>query len=183
MGKDYEIVVTNLSGFYRYKIKDVIRVTGFQDQSPKIKFVFRRNQLVNLAAEKTNDEQMSWAIREFEKATGSKVMDYSIYPDTECKPPRYMVIMEADPIPEQSIDELSDIMHEKLSLANPDVDEVYRHGTISKTRVAFVQPETYLLYRELMVRKGASANQLKPVRILDNPFRQKFFFRLLEKKD
>lgn len=182
VGKDYEIIVTNLSGFYRYKIKDVIRVTGFTDEAPRIKFVFRRNQLINLAAEKTNDEQMSWVIREFEKETGSKVMDYSVYPDTESKPPRYVVFMEADPIPDQSLDELSDLVHTKLSITNPDVDEVYQHGTIAKSRVLFVQPETYLLYRELMIRKGASANQLKPVRILDNPFRQKFF-RLLEKKD
>ena len=32
-----------------------------------------------------------------------------------------------------------------------------------------------------MAVKGVSPNQLKPVRIIDNPFREKFFFSMREK--
>ena len=31
-----------------------------------------------------------------------------------------------------------------------------------------------------MIYRGASANQLKPVRMIDNPLKERFFFALLE---
>ncbi len=48
----YEIVVTNYSGLYRYRMKDVLRVTGFDGGEPILEFAFRKNQAYNLAGEK-----------------------------------------------------------------------------------------------------------------------------------
>ncbi len=48
----YEIVVTNFSGLYRYRIGDVLRVTGFDGGMPVMEFVFRRNVAFNLVGEK-----------------------------------------------------------------------------------------------------------------------------------
>ena len=53
VGKEYEIIITNLSGFYRYRIRDVIRVAGYHGRTPQITFSYRISQMVNLAAEKT----------------------------------------------------------------------------------------------------------------------------------
>lgn len=36
------------------------------------------------------------------------------------------------------------------------------------------------LWREMKLWKGASTNQVKPVKILDIPQKQQFFFELLE---
>ena len=38
VGKEYEIIITNLSGFYRYRIKDVVRVLGYHNTTPQITF-------------------------------------------------------------------------------------------------------------------------------------------------
>ncbi len=35
-------------------------------------------------------------------------------------------------------------------------------------------------YRDLMILKGTSPNQLKPVRVIDTPMKEKFFFGLVE---
>ncbi|WP_263640887.1 GH3 auxin-responsive promoter family protein [Methanobrevibacter arboriphilus] len=51
-GEDYELIITNLSGFYRYRMQDVIRVTGKYNNMPTIQFLYRLNQTVNLAGEK-----------------------------------------------------------------------------------------------------------------------------------
>ena len=40
--------------------------------------------------------------------------------------------------------------------------------------------ETHALWRDFKLTMGSSANQVKPVRILDAPIKQKFFFGLLE---
>ena len=42
------------------------------------------------------------------------------------------------------------------------------------------QRETHALWREFKLHKGSSGNQVKPVKILDAPIKQKFFFGLLE---
>ena len=41
-------------------------------------------------------------------------------------------------------------------------------------------PETYILYREVMLAKGASVAQLKPVTVISNEFQKKYFFSLTE---
>ena len=49
VGKEYEVILTNLGGFYRYKIQDVIRVLGFYNNLPLITFAYRKGQLANAA--------------------------------------------------------------------------------------------------------------------------------------
>ena len=46
--------------------------------------------------------------------------------------------------------------------------------------VLIQQQQTHMLWREMKLHKGSSANQVKPVRVLDVPMKQKFFFGLLE---
>ena len=43
------------------------------------------------------------------------------------------------------------------------------------------QQETHALWREYKMMKGSSSNQVKPVRVLDVPMKQKFFLSLVEK--
>ena len=47
-------------------------------------------------------------------------------------------------------------------------------------KVVFVKPQTYMLYREMMAYKGAMTNQMKPVHVIDNPIKERFFFGLLD---
>lgn len=41
VGGRYEVVVTNTSGFYRYRLGDIVEVVGFFYQVPLIDFLFR----------------------------------------------------------------------------------------------------------------------------------------------
>ena len=42
------------------------------------------------------------------------------------------------------------------------------------------QKDSHALYREVMVLRGTSENQLKLVRVLDTPFKQHFFLKMVE---
>ncbi|MBR6360888.1 MAG: GH3 auxin-responsive promoter family protein, partial [Clostridia bacterium] len=44
-GEKYEILITNQAGLYRYRLKDVLEVTGFRNRCPLISFVFRKGQM------------------------------------------------------------------------------------------------------------------------------------------
>ena len=65
--------------------------------------------------------------------------------------------------------------------ANPSYGEKIRTGILGKTELIFVQQQTYQLYRDMMIMKGVSQNQLKPVRVIDTPMKLKFFYGLRER--
>ncbi|SDB11861.1 GH3 auxin-responsive promoter family protein [Eubacterium oxidoreducens] len=180
-GKDYEIVVTNLSGFYRYKIKDVIRVTGFYNEAPMIQFIYRKNQMISIAGEKTNEEALRWAMQKFQDDTNILLRDYSIFADTETKPGRYIILIEPDKELDKSrYEECRDIIEKRLGEANPSFGSKIATNVLGRTKLCVTQSETYMLYRDMMLMKGVSQNQLKPVRVIDTPMKEKFFFNLLE---
>ena len=58
--------------------------------------------------------------------------------------------------------------------------EKVRSGLIKPVKLIFAQPETYVLYKELMLMKGYSIAQLKPVSVIDNDIQKGFFFTLTE---
>ena len=183
VGKDYEIVITNLSGFYRYRIKDVVRVVGWHHKAPKIQFVYRLNQMVSIAGEKTTEECVSWAVKEFAREVGCNLVDFSVFADTAISPGRYVVFMETDKkLPRDNMDEYRRIIGEKLNIANPSIASKVKSGILNPSDIQFVQEQTYALYRDLMIMRGISGNQLKPVRIFDTPMKEKFFFALIEKE-
>ena len=180
-GEDYEIIVTNLSGFYRYRIKDVIRVTGFYNEAPLIQFVYRKSQLLSIQGEKTNEEAVRWTIEQFIKETGIQINDYSVYADTNSEPGHYTFLLEPDHIiPKEDIPALRDLLDAKMGQANPSYGSKVRTGVLAPMELVLVQQQTYQLYRDLMIMKGTSANQLKPVTIIDTPIKEKFFFGLKE---
>ena len=51
---------------------------------------------------------------------------------------------------------------------------------LNNIELKFLQPETYLLYRDLMISKGTSSAQLKPPRVIVNDFHKRFFLALLD---
>ena len=149
-----------------------------------IQFVYRENQLISIAGEKTNEEHMRWAIEQFYLATRIHVSDYSIYADRESSPGHYVLLLEPSAIiPKERIAYCRDVLDEKLMQANPSYGEKVRSGVLGKMELVLLQQQTYQLYRDVQIMKGASSNQLKPVRVIDTPQKEKFFFRLQETYD
>ena len=181
VGKEYEIIITNLSGFYRYRIKDVIRVLGYHNTMPQITFAYRISQMVNLAAEKTTEEHLTNAVSEFSKAIGCEIDDYCLYIDYDVSPARYVLLVEPDhELPTEKLDEYAKIFEEKFRYANKEYAGCRDDRSIGHPVVLLQQLQTHLLWREFKIYKGASPNQVKPVRILDSPQKEKFFFGMLE---
>jgi hypothetical protein len=184
IGEDYEIVITNLSGFYRYRINDVVRVTGYYNETPILKFIYRKNQLLSIAGEKTNEEYLRWAIENFARESHVSVNDYSIFADTTTNPGHYVFLLEpSEIVPKERIPYCRDILEKFMVHANPTYGDLLRNGSLGPMEIVFLQQQTYQLYRDVMIMKGASANQLKPVRVIDSPFKEHFFFDLKENYD
>ena len=142
IGEDYEVVVTNLSGFYRYRIKDVVKVTGYYNETPILKFIYRRSQLLSLAGEKTSEEAIRWAMEVFERETKIDVNDYSIFPDRSESPGHYVMLIEPSRIvPKDRIPFCRDTLERCLIHANPTYGDAVRNGSLGKLEIVFLQQE------------------------------------------
>ena len=179
VGKIYELVITNLSGFWRYRMSDAVVVTGFYNKTPKVQFMYRVNRTINLAEEKTTEKALQVAVEKTCKETGIDLADFSVYPNTEVTPNRYDFLIEPMyEITEFDMEALRESIFKNLCEANPVYRDCYDDEWLDKPEVYFLQPETSILYRDMMVFKGASLNQLKPVRVIMNERQKAFFFSL-----
>ena len=114
---------------------------------------------------------------------GFKVVDFSVYADPDSDPLRYMYLIEPGTVPEGSARErMEEVLDAKLCEANLLYGYKVEKGLLGHLGIQFVQPETYLLYRDLMISKGAASAQLKPPRILTNDVQRRFFMALLDEE-
>ncbi|RZC81865.1 hypothetical protein C5167_044438 [Papaver somniferum] len=55
LGREYELVVTNYAGLYPYEVGDVLRVSGFKNNAPQFNFIRRRNVVLSIDMDKTDE--------------------------------------------------------------------------------------------------------------------------------
>ena len=160
-------------------MKDVLLVTGFYHQTPMVEFQYRIDKTVSLMGEKTTEMALRIAADRTAKECGFLLVDSSFFPDTQ--EVQYVCLMEIDRVPQELTEEtIRSCLDKHLSQLNPSYGEKVRSGLIKPVKLIFTQPETYVLYKELMLMKGYSIAQLKPVSVIDNDIQKGFFFTLTE---
>ncbi len=184
VGKNYELIITNFGGLYRYNMHDVVTVKGFHNKTPLIEFRNRAGYAANIRGEKTSETAVRHAVYETAKLLGLDVVDYSIYPDSDAETPTYVMFLELNNDPD-GLDEakIRDALQEQLILSNHGLAKHFGEGHLAPIRLILLQKETYMLYRDVMIMKGASASQLKPLNVVRNEFQRKFLFALDERKE
>jgi hypothetical protein len=63
LNHEYQVIVTQAAGLTRYRTHDVVRVTGFYNGLPLLKFVGRANQVCDLVGEKLNAQFVHSSLR------------------------------------------------------------------------------------------------------------------------
>lgn len=99
-GKEYEVIVTNLSGFYRYRMRDAVKIAGKYKNLPILEFIGRIDQTVSVMGEKTTEVALRTVAEDTAKQLGFDMIDFTVYPDVEHVPPRYTYFMEIESLPE-----------------------------------------------------------------------------------
>ena len=180
-GKEYEIITTNLSGFYRYRIKDVVRCIGKYNDTPIIEYLYRLDQCLCLSGEKVNEENLRTAAFKTEKDFGFDLIDFSVYADCDSFPMKYVYLMEVEDLPKGVTREIiREKLNENFCATDPVLSNKIDKCLIDKTELHLLQPETYLFYKELKVARGTSPAQVKPPRILMDEQDIKFFNVLID---
>lgn len=184
VGKDYEIITTNLSGFYRYRMKDIVRCVGMYNNTPKVEFLYRRDQCLCLMGEKVNEENLRDAVYKTEEELGFNLVDFSVYANHHASPMRYVFLMEVEDMPDDVTKKLvHEVLNKNFCATDPVLCYKIQRGLLEKAEVYFLQPETYMFYKELRVAIGASSSQVKPPRILCDEPAIRFFNVLREEEE
>lgn len=172
IGESYEVVATNLSGFYRYRMGDIVKIAGRYFEAPILNFSYRRGTTLDLAGERTNEAHVKTALDrltdEWIQETDSCLRDYTVAIDTTITPPHYVFYIEllGDTVPSEAIATINQGA-KLLDTALGDVNRAYqlqrRQGLISIPQVKLLAQGSFSLLSE-----KRNLNQLKIPRYLTN---------------
>lgn len=170
VGKRYEIIVTNEAGLYRYRLKDVIKVTGFRGKAPTIRFAYRKEQVINIAGVHMTMEHASETIKLLEDRIGVRISDYSLYADNDNVPARILLFMETEKeLPDDVKQQLPKMFDDILSEVNVDYAHLHGEcGDIAQTVVYVLKKGAYQQLRDQKIQKGIAVNQIKTLRVIRN---------------
>ncbi len=181
IGKKYEIVVSNFSGLYRYRMEDVVEVTSMYNNTPKIEFLYRRNLGMNIANEKTTTQMVDFAAKQTAEEMGNEFMGHSMYADYSTNPPRYCMLAEPkNPVSEEDRQKYIEILDEKFKDFNEKYFKYRRWGMIGTPQILFLKPKTYRDYNDYLRSQGRVLNQIKPVTVINSEERCECFFSHVE---
>lgn len=184
VGKDYEMIVSNFSGLYRYRVEDVVHVTRMFNNTPECEFLYRRNLMMNVANEKTTVDMVNAAIHNTTKEMGVEFNGFSFYPDFSTKPPRYTLLIELKDgaLDEEGRQKFIETMDHQFDEINEKYYKYRRWGMLNRPEVLFLKEKTYSDYNKFLADKGVVLNQIKPVTVINNEEREKYFFEHVETK-
>lgn len=170
VGKNYELVITNEAGLYRYRIKDVIKITGFIGKAPTLRYAYRKEQVINIAGLHMTMEHTVESIRLLEKKIGVPITDYSLYADNDNTPARIILFIETgSELSGEVKAQLPEMFDSILSEVNVDYAHLHgESGDIADTVVYVMKKGTYQKIREKKIRSGIPVNQIKTLRVIKN---------------
>ncbi|XP_024031561.1 indole-3-acetic acid-amido synthetase GH3.17 [Morus notabilis] len=179
LGRYYELVVTTFTGLYRFRVGDILMVTGFHNKAPQFRFVQRRNVVLSIDTDKTNEEDLLNAMNRAKlllHPLGLLLTDYTSYADTSSIPGHYVLFWELthdsskpNLLVRDSLD--SCLMEECCWSVEESLDSVYRRcrrkdKSIGPLEIRVVRCGTFDALMDLCVSRGSSLNQYKTPRCI-----------------
>ncbi|AFM40634.1 GH3 auxin-responsive promoter-binding protein [Desulfosporosinus acidiphilus SJ4] len=166
--QSYEIVVTNFSGFYRYRIGDVVKVVDYYFNTPLLEFGYRKGQLLNLAGEKTSEQAVIAAIQDASLTLGLLLEDFTVVQDLAGPLGSYQFYLEVADVPaatEKGV-KIRQALDECLAQANPRYLAAVQDRRLAPLGLNLVAKGTFGEIRKMLVQRGASNNQVKVPRMV-----------------
>ncbi len=172
-GKEYEIIITNQAGLYRYHCGDVIKVDSYMNECPYILFSHRKGHLLSVTGEKTTEDHMTAVVERVREKAGCGNLNWSVCINTNEFPTRYILLLEND----QGLDlrKYSQFATEELKKENPRYADMFAFKLLGDMEIRNLKKGTNEEWKQLIIGKGASLSQVKPVTVLDTEEKEQFF--------
>lgn len=160
VGKNYELIITTFCGLYRYATGDIVTVTGFEDDSPLIRFKCRRDLMLNVGGEKVDELTLDSVMRDFKEKTNINLSGYLAKTDITQLPGRYEIIVCTDTVTKSN--ELPLLFDRLMIKYSRDYEDLRNMGSIGMPVIRLCNEEEYRRSRRHL---GMDLGHLKPVHI------------------
>jgi len=184
VGKEYEMIVTNLTGLYRYRFGDVIRCVGYHGESPIVEIAYRKGQFLNAQGERTSEETFYTSLsKTAEEDWNLDILDYStveyfLKQNGTDSCPCYTVYVELaeknsngkTPVLRPLTDVELNALDRQIGKANHLYEFFRSNGRLHRIEAVPVRPGTFEKLRKTMVNNlGTSPMQMKQPRVTRDP--------------
>ncbi|MCO5563232.1 hypothetical protein L7F22_016869 [Adiantum nelumboides] len=180
LGQQYEVVVTTFAGLYRYRVGDCVQVTGFHNKAPQFRLLGRKNVVLSIGIEKTDDATLHKAVctakvRHLEARSSCQLVDYTSYMDISAVPGHYVLFWEVSgrKLVEEAIMEPSlepSVMEACCDTVEECLDAMYQKGKgswIGPLEIRVVRQGTFHELMEYITSLGGvSFGQYKTPRVV-----------------
>lgn len=157
-GGIYSVVLTTGGGLYRYRLQDQVRVEGFLERTPSLRFLGKEGRVSDLRGEKLHESFVAGALaRGFEK-TGIAPR-FALLAPVEEGPAGYVLYLETEEPPPAG---LAKELDEELS-ANPHYRLCQALGQLAVVRVQRLEKDSFSRYLEHCRRRGQRVGDVKPL--------------------
>ncbi|XP_074319443.1 indole-3-acetic acid-amido synthetase GH3.6 [Silene latifolia] len=170
LGQEYELVITTYAGLYRYRVGDVLRVAGFKNKAPQFNFICRKNVVLSIDSDKTDEVELQNAVKNaitHLQPFNATLLEYTSYADLTTIPGHYVLFWElslngSTPVPPSVFEDCCLAIEESLN-------SVYRQGrasdkSIGPLEIKIVENGTFDKLMDYAISLGASINQYKTPR-------------------
>jgi GH3 auxin-responsive promoter len=173
-GRTYFILPTTSYGLYRYNIYDVVRCTGFYNQTPLVEFLSKGAHFANITGEKLSEYQVTGAMAETLGELNLTLTAYSVAPCWDDEQPYYTLFVERSDL--QGKDHglrLLKEMEERLQRINIEYAAKRESRRLGPLRLALIPENTWQQWdRARLAKSGGTLEQYKhPCLIVDPKFR------------
>jgi hypothetical protein len=173
-GARYYILPTTAFGLYRYDIHDVVRVTGFHNETPLVEFLSKGAHFANLTGEKLSEYHVTGAMARALRDLNLNVSTYSVAPCWDDEQPYYALFLEHGdvPTPEQG-QRLVELLDRYLGELNMEYEGKRESRRLGRLRLESLPDGTWADWdRRRISRNGGTPEQYKhPCLIPDPNFR------------
>ncbi|KAL1207051.1 Indole-3-acetic acid-amido synthetase GH3.15 [Cardamine amara subsp. amara] len=173
VGHDYELLVTTFSGLYRYRLGDILRVTGFHNNAPQFHFVGRQKVVLSIDLNKTYEEDLLKAVTNASLLLESHdlmLMDFTSRVDFSSLPGHYVLYWElGSKFKNAKLEPGSKVLEECCFTVEESLDSVYRKGrkndkVIGPLEIKMVRPGAFDELMNFSLSRGSSVSQYKTPR-------------------
>jgi hypothetical protein len=178
VGQRYFVYVTNASGLYRYEMNDIVEVTGYDRQTPLIRFIQKGKGVVSFTGEKLYEVQVIAAVEEALVALRGRYHFIAAVAElVDATSPRLVFLIEFDgPIADHDGAALVDRLDVALGEENDEYQTKRKSLRYGPPIIRVVRPGEFDHYRRRMVETGQRADgQFKVLRLTsDTSFAAEF---------
>ncbi|GLU20089.1 hypothetical protein SLE2022_363040 [Rubroshorea leprosula] len=175
VGKEYELIITTYPGLYRYRVGDILQVTGFYNSAPQFRFIRRKNVLLSIESDKTDEAELQKAIENAStllKEFNTSVVEYTSYADTKIIPGHYVIYWELL-IKDPTNSPTDDVLNQCCLAMEESLNSVYRQSrvadnSIGPLEIRVVKNGTFEELMDYAISRGASINQYKVPRCVNS---------------